>query len=302
MTDRIIEQNNISTITTIEDARIVIQDNNTIIRVDEDTSIVIIEDTPSIIQSPEQGPPGPPAGIGTDIENLPFVGSGAGPYKTTTGYNENIIYEEFGVLDELFVIWRFPDGLDTSKDIVFSGGFFQITDGADRTSKWEVHVTAIGNNGQLSYTNTITSSEYPMPDTAYTISLGQAVIDHVEYRLHEMQVVHIRLKRVSSTNDSGDIGVAGLAMSYTTDGRVGVQGDQGEQGPPGDEEVPYAKEIDFIDDDHVYIGEAEPGTLETDSVWRIKYTILTDTGSTRWANGTSAFDKTWTSRASYTYL
>lgn len=303
MTDTIVVENTNNIIRTTDESRIVSEDKVTIIIDDKSSSYILdTEDTVSVISEGIQGPSGPPAGVGTEIENLPFIGSGAGQFKTTTGYNGNIIYEEFGVLDELFALWRFSEGFDPSKDIVFSGGFFCIDDGIDRTSKWEIHVTSIGDAGSHIHVGVIETPEYPMPDTAYTISLGQAVISHVDYHFEGADVVHIRLKRVASSNDSGVVAVAGLAVSYTTDGKVGIQGDQGIQGPTGDEEVPYAKEVEFIDDDHVYIGEAEPGTLESDSLWRIKYSVLTDTGSTRWANGTSTFDKVWTNRASYTYL
>lgn len=84
------------------------------------------------------------------------------------------------------------------------------------------------------------------------------------------------------------------------------QGPAGPPGPPGavgDEEVAYAKLVDTIDDDHLYIGEATPGTLESGNVWRIKYIVFTGNDiSIRWANGSSNFDKVWDSRLSYTYL
>lgn len=71
-----------------------------------------------------------------------------------------------------------------------------------------------------------------------------------------------------------------------------------------DEEVPYAKRIDFITDNEMYKGEAAVGSSETDPVWRIhKVTLATDSDVTEtWASGSSAYDKRWSDRLTYTYL
>jgi hypothetical protein len=54
----------------------------------------------------------------------------------------------------------------------------------------------------------------------------------------------------------------------------------------------------------IYIGEARPGMSPASAAWRIK--LLTYSGSTTpvisWANGTDAFDKVWSARATYTYI
>ena len=55
----------------------------------------------------------------------------------------------------------------------------------------------------------------------------------------------------------------------------------------------------------IYEGEAIPGTSPATARWRIKK--LTYSGGNpvipvAWANGTDAFDKIWTSRATYTYI
>lgn len=52
-----------------------------------------------------------------------------------------------------------------------------------------------------------------------------------------------------------------------------------------------------------YAGEAAPGSMGEEPVWRIK---RIDTGSggdvtVLYANGTAAFDKVWDDRTSYTY-
>jgi hypothetical protein len=80
----------------------------------------------------------------------------------------------------------------------------------------------------------------------------------------------------------------------------------GPQGPPGvsgEDAVPYDKLIDFVDDDHIYIGEADPGSATSSGVWRIKYIVIQADGDseTRWADGVATFSKVWDDRASYGY-
>lgn len=70
-----------------------------------------------------------------------------------------------------------------------------------------------------------------------------------------------------------------------------------------DEEMPYAKRIDFISDDVLYKGEAAVGSLESSPVWRIRKIIIgvdSDVSET-WANGTSTYDKIWADRLTLTY-
>jgi hypothetical protein len=51
---------------------------------------------------------------------------------------------------------------------------------------------------------------------------------------------------------------------------------------------------------YTYIGEAVPGSLLADDVWRIKR--LTNADNTIvWADGDSSFDNVWNDRASLTY-
>jgi hypothetical protein len=70
-----------------------------------------------------------------------------------------------------------------------------------------------------------------------------------------------------------------------------------------DEEVPYAKRIDFVSDTVLYKGEAAVGSSETSPVWRIHKVVMgSDSDVTEtWANGSAAYDKRWDNRASYIY-
>lgn len=71
-----------------------------------------------------------------------------------------------------------------------------------------------------------------------------------------------------------------------------------------DEEMPYAKRIDFITDDLLYRGEAVVGSLESSPVWRIRKLIIGEDNDVTeiWANGTADYVHTWTDRTIYTYV
>lgn len=65
-----------------------------------------------------------------------------------------------------------------------------------------------------------------------------------------------------------------------------------------------------VDEEPEYMGEAAPGTLDSEPGWRIyKYECVRDpvsgdmlSGTLRYANGNTRFDKVWDNRADYTYM
>ena len=63
------------------------------------------------------------------------------------------------------------------------------------------------------------------------------------------------------------------------------------------------KEIDFITDDELYRGEANPGTGLDDPNWRIRHIVISEYGnvSVRYAGGTTNFDNVWEDRAGLIY-
>lgn len=80
-------------------------------------------------------------------------------------------------------------------------------------------------------------------------------------------------------------------------------GPQGPAGPAGEEDMPYAKRIDWISDSVLYKGEAAVGSLESAAAWRIQRITLAadDDVTVVWADGVSDFTKIWDNRAGYTY-
>ncbi len=82
---------------------------------------------------------------------------------------------------------------------------------------------------------------------------------------------------------------------------VGIPGPPGPPGPATGEAMPYAKRVDFVGDDVVYRGEAEPGSNESDPVWRIEKIVFTgEDMASMWAAG-AAFSSSWTNRYTLTY-
>lgn len=63
------------------------------------------------------------------------------------------------------------------------------------------------------------------------------------------------------------------------------------------------KKTDFVGEDVIYKGEAAPGSLASDPVWRIKKIAIALDGdsSETWAGGSATFSNVWNDRATYTY-
>jgi len=86
---------------------------------------------------------------------------------------------------------------------------------------------------------------------------------------------------------------------------VAVQGPPGPPGPIGEDlDVPYAKRIDFENNDTViYKGEATVGSLTSASLWRISRITLNAEGDavTEWADGVAGFTKIWDDHLTLSY-
>lgn len=84
-------------------------------------------------------------------------------------------------------------------------------------------------------------------------------------------------------------------------------GATGPEGPKGvaEDEIMRAKRTDFVaGTDNLYRAEADPGSLDADPVWRIRFIEFVgdeDDFSEKWAGGTDAFDKVWDDRLTLVY-
>lgn len=70
-----------------------------------------------------------------------------------------------------------------------------------------------------------------------------------------------------------------------------------------EEDMPYAKRVDFVTDSLIYKGEAPVGSFETDPVWRIHRLVLSTDGDMveTWASGDASFSYSWSDRSTYPY-
>jgi hypothetical protein len=113
---------------------------------------------------------------------------------------------------------------------------------------------------------------------------------------------------VTSTDNTSIITTAdqSILLVETNNPTVVVHGTMGPPGKDGiaEEDMVYAKRIDFLDENTIYRGEAPVGTSDNAPNWRIRLVSIAGDGdvSEQWASGTAAFDKIWADRASYTYL
>ncbi len=78
---------------------------------------------------------------------------------------------------------------------------------------------------------------------------------------------------------------------------------QGPPGPPAEDEMIYAKRVDFDGETVIYRGEAQVGSAETAAVWRIRRITLTPQGDAteEWAGGTASFNKVWVDRTALVF-
>lgn len=112
--------------------------------------------------------------------------------------------------------------------------------------------------------------------------------------------------------DPGPDGAAGLSAYQiaVNEGFVGTEAQWlaslvGPQGPTGtwEEEMPYAKKVDFIGDNVIISGKAAVGTQTSQSIWQLSKTEfgVDDDVTVTWADGDAAFDNVWDNRLTYTY-
>lgn len=79
-----------------------------------------------------------------------------------------------------------------------------------------------------------------------------------------------------------------------------MQAAQGVSGVYGSSE--YSIRIDQVDANTIYRGEAEPGSSESMTVWRIQRISISGSNTTvLWAAGNKNFTNRWTDRASLIY-
>lgn len=101
---------------------------------------------------------------------------------------------------------------------------------------------------------------------------------------------------VIATDDIGGVKYQRMKLTVGDDGVN--DGDVSKTNPLPTEGVSkYILKMDQATDVILYVGEAVPGSLDTDAVWRIKKIDETTGLSVLWANGNTNFDNRWDQRA-----
>lgn len=73
---------------------------------------------------------------------------------------------------------------------------------------------------------------------------------------------------------------------------------------PAEEEMMYKEEVDFVGEDLIYRGWANPGSATSAPTWRIRRTRFIGSDDDvihDWAGGNADFNKIWDDRATYSY-
>jgi len=237
MSDEIVVVENIQTKVTIEN-----QVNDVLI--DESTKkVVVVNDIVTVVDKDNSvnvvsvGIVGPRAPVEPGIENikLEFVGKGTGSSKTTTVIiGEATLAEVFGIGDELYLQWILPTNIDVTIPPILEGHFFPSGNETDTTVSWQIDLHVDETDIPLdSVTTIIYIIDAPLPDTAYLVTAGELEFPNSGFLSADTEAVHIRIKRISSTDDpSAKVGIEHLAIRYTTDGKIGHTGEKGDPGDP----------------------------------------------------------------------
>lgn len=107
---------------------------------------------------------------------------------------------------------------------------------------------------------------------------------------------------------AGTTGPTGPQGAQGPGGGIGPQGLTGPTGPQSDDEIMYAKRIDFVDStgNQFYRGEADPGTADASPAWRVRYVTIEENApdwvTEIWASGVSDFIHIWDDRSGLTYF
>lgn len=139
-----------------------------------------------------------------------------------------------------------------------------------------------------------------------TDTIIQNIVEPTLIQVVEDKVIQNKNETSAIVEVTGDFVVVDnniISIIQTFEGPPGPEGPTGPQGPAGGEDVALSKQVDFIDDNHIYIGEANPGSAFGAAVWRIKYIVIMSDGdvSVTWADGDDSFDNVWNNRVSYNY-
>lgn len=151
------------------------------------------------------------------IDNFDITGKGTGTTKTTTGIQDNTIYEGFGVNDAVYGQWVLPSTIDTDKVATVTFNFFIPTAQVGKYANFSFDYTIYGGNKQVNVTsfsghsNDIAIPETPYEYFSYNLPMDLSIIGTCT----EHCVVNGKITRKASSNDpTGDINMFNMHVDY----------------------------------------------------------------------------------------
>lgn len=157
-------------------------------------------------------------------DTLEIIGKGAGATKTTTAVRGDTgLVEIFGVGDELYLHWVPPEHLAILVDPrIILASAPEGTEGAGKLVSWEVKITKMEPATLLTaVSGTVNIVDAAVPTTQFQNNNVTAVLAAATYLSAVMGALHIRLKRVASSNDpAANIAIHHAAISYGIVGRL----------------------------------------------------------------------------------
>lgn len=107
------------------------------------------------------------------------------------------------------------------------------------------------------------------------------------------------VKRVTpTTGTEGASSILSVVLVDAQGNPVVLSGSTADVDPPG----PYARIVEEVGNDTLYLGESVPGSSTASSAWRIAKIITSSSGITRlYANNSPRFTFKWDLRTTYTY-
>lgn len=109
-------------------------------------------------------------------------------------------------------------------------------------------------------------------------------------------------REISTAVSFSGAGAAGRPVVLDGTGKIAAGLIPDGVGGGGGGPATYDRRVDSTNPDSIYVGDAAPGSLESDPVWRIFRADFSANSATKnYADSTDTFDKVWNDRATYTY-
>lgn len=155
--------------------------------------------------------------ITTKQKEVTFIGKGVGATKTTTAIYGNMIVEEFGVGDEVYLHGGIPPDMDITSDVLIKLRFApQAAEAAKKVSFDLVYQVRSPGDLVNATDGTLSIANVDVPVTQYEdFTLGDFTIPSSAFS-STSEDIYMKLARVASTADGSDVALHSVHMQYTS--------------------------------------------------------------------------------------